>query len=299
MRILVSGSSGLIGSHLVKYLRAGGHEIVRLVRKPSIAPDVLVWHPEKGSIDAEMFEGFDVVIHLAGSNIAAKRWTKSQKKVLFQSRCRDTWLLAHVLARVKKPPALFLSASAVGFYGDRGDERITEASGQGTGFLADLCRHWEAASDVLRTCGTRVVHARFGAVLSPAGGTLKKLLPKFRLGLGATLGTGEQWFSWIAVDDAVRALYHILMAPEIQGAVNITAPGSLSNRDFSLALAKACHKKLFLRLPALFLRLALGEIADEALLASVRVFPEKLLNTGFVFTMPEIEQALHIKNDDR
>lgn len=292
MRILVSGASGLLGTNLVSFLRAGGHTVVRLVRKPTRDADAIVWNPENGVVPHELFEGFTAVVHLASSNIAAKRWTASRKKELFQSRCRDTWLLAHALARLKQPPAVFISASGVGYYGDQGDRILTEESNPGTGFIADLCQQWERASEVLETRGTRVVHTRLGAVLSPAGGMLQRLLPLFRLGLGAVLGKGDQWLSWIGCDDAVDALYHVLMTEQLRGAVNLTAPQCITNRDFSLSLARACQRRLFLRLPPAVLSLAFGEISHEILLASTRVFPEKLIKSGFIFRAPEIDSAL-------
>lgn len=294
MRILVTGGSGLIGTNLVKFLRVGGHEVVTLVRKGRRLENTVAWNPETGEVHNGDLEGFNAVIHLAGPNIAAKRWTPSRKKELFQCRCRDTWLLAHALARVKAPPAVFISASAVGFYGDRGDTVLTEASEQGEGFLADLCQHWERASEVLETRGTRVVHARLGSVITPAGGMLKRLLPLFRFGLGAVLGKGDQWISWIGIDDAVDAFYHLLMTPELKGAVNLTSPQSVRNRDFGRALAKACRRPYFLRLPAPLLHLVLGEMSDELLLASARAVPEKLLKTGFVFRTPELSTAFTI-----
>ncbi len=292
MRILVSGASGLLGTNLVSFLRAGGHTVVRLVRKQTRDADAIFWNPENGGVPPEQLEGFTAVVHLAGSNIGAKRWTPARKNEIFQSRCRDTWLLSHALVRLKKPPAIFISASAVGFYGDQGDRILTEGCDAGSGFAADLCRQWERASEVLETRGTRVVHARLGAVLSPAGGMLQRMLPLFRLGLGAVLGNGDQWLSWIGCDDAVDALYHVLKTHELRGAVNLTAPQCIRNRDFALSLARACNAKLFLRLPPALLGLAFGEISHEFMLASQRVFPEKLIKSGFVFRTPEIDSAL-------
>ncbi len=292
MRILVTGSSGLIGKNLVSFLRAGGHEVLRLVRKPTREKDALVWNPEKGAFTLEDFEDFTAVIHLAGDNLNSQRWTSKHKKKIFQSRCRDTWLLAHALSRLKNPPQVFISSSAIGYYGDRGNQTLTEESEAGRGFLADLCQQWEKASAILQTRGTRIVHTRLGMVLSPEGGALKKLLPFYRWGLGAVLGKGEQWVSWIAADDVVYALHHILLTPELQGPVNLTAPQNLTNRDFSKSLALACKSQLFLRLPAPFVRIFFGEIADALLLSSERVFPQKLTNSGFLFTCPKIDLAL-------
>lgn len=292
MRILVSGASGLLGTNLVSFLRAGGHEVARLVRRPSRAPDAILWNPENGTVSPEALEGFNAIIHLAGTNIAGKRWSSSRKKELFQSRCRDTWLLAHALSHLKTPPAVFISASAVGFYGDRGESELSEESEAGKGFLADLCQHWERTSEVLEECGARVVHTRLGAVIAPEGGMLQRLLPLFRLGLGAVLGKGDQWMSWIAIDDAVDAFYHVLMTPLLRGAVNFTAPQSIRNREFGQSLAKACNRPFFLRLPAPLLRVALGEMADELLLASARALPNKLTKTGFVFRNPDLNSAL-------
>lgn len=292
MRILLSGASGLLGSNLTNFLRAGGHDVVRLVRKKTRAPDAIVWDPENGIVPREELEGFTAVIHLAGANIAEKRWTLARKKELFQSRSRDTWVLAHALARLQAPPSVFISASAVGYYGDQGTTLVTEESKAGKGFLADLCQHWERASEVLRERGIRVVHTRLGSVISPQGGALKVLLPLFRVGLGASLGKGDQWFSWIGVDDAVYAFYHVLMTPDLQGAVNLTSPICVTNKEFGAILAKACKRPYFFRIPAPLLNMVLGDMSRELLLTSIRAYPEKLLRSGFDFRTPELSSAI-------
>ncbi len=264
--------------------------MVRLVRKPSAERDTIFWDPECGVISLALLEGFHAVINLAGSSIGKGRWSKARKKELFQSRARYTWLLAHCLSRLQRPPPLFISASAIGFYGDRGESLLTETSVCGEGFLADLCRAWESASMILENLGTRVVHARLAPVLTPKGGMLRSLLPLFRLGLGFTLGKGDQWMSWIALSDAVAAFYHLMMREELKGAVNLTAPQNIRNKDFAKFLANQCRRPLLFRIPSSILRMALGEMAEN-MLASCRVVPEKLNESGFVFQAPEITSA--------
>jgi uncharacterized protein (TIGR01777 family) len=292
MRILVTGSSGLIGSALVPFLEAQGHSVTRLVRKQSDNPDEIFWDPEKGIIDPSTLEGFDLVIHLTGENIAAKRWSKKQKERLFLSRVRATWLLSQALTRLSSPPKTFISASACGFYGDRGEERLTETSGKGAGFLADLSEKWEAATNAAREKGIRVVNARFGVALSPKGGMLAKLLPIYRLGLGGKLGAGKQLLPWIALEDLVSAIYHVAMKDQIQGPVNFAAPEPVTQGQFSDALAKALHRPAFFHLPAWLLRLILGEMAEELLLVSQGVYPQLLLESGFRFHYPDLDSYI-------
>ncbi|NGX26299.1 MAG: Epimerase family protein [Chlamydiae bacterium] len=290
MRILVSGSKGFIGSDLCAFLQSAGHQVVPLTRRKR--KDAIYWDPKTGEIDKDQFEGFDAVIHLAGKSIASGFWTKKLKEEIFLSRARDSWLLSQVLLRLLHPPKTLICASAVGIYGNRGDEDLTEKSPPGTGFLADVCQKWEEATSSIENRGTRGVHPRFGLVLSSKGGTLGKLLPAFRLGLGAILGNGKQQMSWISLDDVVYGLYHALMTKEIEGPVNFTAPEILTNASFSKKLAKALHRPLFFRVGEKFLRLILGEMADEMFLASVKAHPEKLQAFGYSFFYPTLDFTL-------
>ena len=294
MRILLSGSSGLIGSALKNFLQTAGHEVACLVRnKEVVVPEeTIYWDPVHGLFQKEDFEGFDAVIHLAGSNIAQGRWTKKRKEQIFLSRCRDTWLISHVLCRLYRPPTTLLSASAVGFYGDRGDEELTEESRQGTGFLADLCGKWEKGTEAIENRGTRVVHARFGAVLSGEGGALKKMLTPIRLGLGGKLGSGKQWVSWIGIDDVLGACDHCLMREELCGPVNFTSPEPMTQEEFVKTLAKSVHRPAFCHLPSWLVKVVFGEMGKELILSSQKVKPEKLLKTGYAFRNPDIHAAL-------
>lgn len=301
MRILVSGASGFIGKRLVDFLRGENHAVFRLVRaqgcdKRVVASDCLTWDPENGQVSPHGFEGFDAIVHLAGKNPAERRWTKKVKKELFQSRCRDTWLLAQALSRTKKPPSIFITASAVGYYGNRGEEILDENAKKGEGFLADLCDHWERATEVFKDFPqTRVIHARFGAVLAPQGGLLSKISPLFKGGLGTVLGSGQQWMSWIGLEDLVRAIHHILVSPSLEGPVNLCTEIPARNEEFCQLLAGLYHRKCHLKVPGFVLKIALGEIADEMLLSSTRAFPAKLKASGFAYrypTLPQLFQAI-------
>jgi uncharacterized protein (TIGR01777 family) len=293
MRILISGSHGFIGSACTASLRGQGHEVFQLVRRRrDLGPGSIFWDPKTGDLSKEEFEGFDAVLHFSGENIAKKRWSDQRKKELFQSRCRDTWLLSQVLLRLNKPPKVLITASAVGFYGNRGDEPLTEESPQGKGFLADLCGKWEEATSSLRERGVRVVPMRFGTVLSAKGGMLAKIVPLYRLGLGAVLGTGKQWMSWIALEDLLLILRHVLTHASIEGVVNVTSPFPVRQGEFALLLAKRVHRKVLLRFPAMLLRMGLGQISDELLLASVKAYPNKLLEHGYSFKWPTLEMYL-------
>jgi uncharacterized protein len=295
MRILISGATGLLGGHLVPFLEKKGHEVVRLLRKHERTTlekgqTFIAWDPSSDHIDLSSLERFDGVIHLAGKSIVEKRWSKQIKRELFQSRCRDTWLLCQALSRVQAKPKVLITASAVGYYGDRGEEELDESASPGKDFLADLCVHWERATDALEHNGTRVLHARFGVILSEKGGMLGKAAAPFRMGLGAVLGTGQQWMSWIGVDDAVRALQFLLRDSQLKGAINVCSSEPVRNREFAELLAKAFHRRVFLRLPAPLLRLFLGEAADALLLASTKAIPARLLNSGFELLQPNLQQ---------
>lgn len=292
MKILVSGGSGLIGRALVSALEKDRHEVTVLSRSEAVQAPRLLWDPERGKIDARMLDGFNVVIHLAGESIAAGRWTPLMKERIRESRCRGTGLLAQTVAAVPRPPQIFVCASAIGFYGDRGDEVLTEDSPAGTGFLADVCREWESACRPAASRGIRVVHARFGVVLSRRGGALKKMLPPFRWGLGGKIGSGRQWWSWIGLSDVVGAIQQTLKDGSLSGPVNVTAPGPVRHDEFIRILGRVLRRPAVTPLPAFAAKLVLGEMADALLLASARVEPKKLIQSGYVFRAPTLAQAL-------
>lgn len=293
MRILVTGSTGLIGSALIPFLTAGGHTVTRLVRSaPRPGEREVRWDPERGEADRPGLEGQDAAVHLAGENIAGGRWTAERKARIRDSRVRGTQFLCESLARLDRPPKVLLCASATGYYGDRKDEVLREESAPGSGFLAEVCRAWEAAAEPALRAGIRVVSLRFGVVLSPAGGALAKMLPPFRLGLGGRIGTGRQYMSWIALDDAVGAACHALTAEALGGPVNAVAPNPVRNLEFAQTLGRVLSRPALLPLPAFAARLALGEMAEELLLASARVEPARLTAAGYPFRHPCLEGAL-------
>jgi uncharacterized protein (TIGR01777 family) len=292
MRVLVSGATGLIGSALVPFLEKEGHEVVRLVRaSPRPGSDDVAWDPAAGRLEPGRLEGLDAVVHLAGENISEGRWTAEKKARIRDSRVKGTTLLCEALARLERPPAVLANASAIGYYGDRGDEALTEESPPGTDFLAGVCQQWEAATRPAAEKGIRVVRTRFGLVLSPAGGVLGGMLPHFRRGMGGSLGSGQQWVSWVAIDDAVGAIHHALATTALEGPANVTAPGPVRNREFAETLARAVGKSTLFPVPAVALRLAFGELT-EAMLASQRVEPRKLIATGYSFQYPVLQRAL-------
>jgi uncharacterized protein (TIGR01777 family) len=295
MRFAITGSTGLIGTELTRTLRASGHEVTRVTRSHSDLPHgerAVIWHPDEGVIEAAGLEEHDVVIHLAGESLAGI-WTAAKKRRIRTSRERGTALLAQSLAGLMRKPHALFSASAFGIYGDRPTAHVVdEASATGTGFLADVARAWEAATRPAQEAGIRVVHTRFGNVLSAEGGLLGALLPLYRLGLGARLGDGKQVWPWIAAADITPALLHVLERPEIAGPVNFVAPDPVTNEAFTHALAGALGRPSFLRVPAFALRLAPGGMGDEMLLAGARVVPRKLLDSGYAFRLPELNAAL-------
>ncbi|MDP9071617.1 MAG: TIGR01777 family oxidoreductase [Actinomycetota bacterium] len=292
MRVLVSGSRGLIGSALVSSLRSGGHEVRRLVRGEATSDDV-AWDPRGGTIDGAALEGTEAVVHLAGEGIAAKRWSRAHKREIRDSRVQGTRLLAEALARLDPTPGVLVSASGINVYGStRGEEALTEESAPGEGFLAGVCREWEAATAPAAEAGIRVVTIRSGIVLSPSGGALKKQLPLFKLGLGGNLGSGWQFTSWISVDDEVGAIEHALATPALRGPLNLTAPNPVRNAQFTKTLGRVLNRPTFLAVPRFALAVVLGREMAAELLGSLRVLPARLEASGYAFRHPELEAAL-------
>jgi uncharacterized protein (TIGR01777 family) len=291
-RFVVSGASGLVGRNLVAFLESGGHRVQQLVRRPPRpGTDEVRWDPSTGEIDAGALEGADVAVHLAGESIASGRWTPARKAAIEESRVTGTHLLAATLGRLKRPPGVLLSASAIGYYGAR-EEPVAEHSPPGSGFLADVCQAWEAATGPASDAGLRVVHLRLGIVLSAAGGALARMLPPFRLGLGGVVGSGRQAMSWVALDDVVGAIHHLAFADAVAGPVNLVAPDSVTNAEFTRTLGRVLHRPTLLPLPAPAVRLAFGEMGQALLLEGARVEPARLAGAGFRFLHPELEGAL-------
>ena len=288
-RILISGASGLIGSALASAMESHGHEVTRLVRRPTGSGNELQWDPMH-EVSPELVSGFDAVIHLSGESVAG-RWTAEKKRRIRESRAVSTNNLSQALAKAERPPRTFLCASAIGYYGNRGDEILTEESPPGTGFLPEVCREWEAATRV-GTPGIRTVNLRFGIVLSRHGGALKEMLLPFRLGLGGKIGSGSQSYSWIHIDDVVSAVMHILREESLRGPINMTAPNPVTNAEFTRALASALKRPAIFAVPTFAAKLAFGEFAEEGLLASARVIPKRLGDSGFEFRYPELAPAL-------
>jgi uncharacterized protein len=292
MKILISGSSGLIGSAVTAHLHAQGHAVTRLVRRLTAGAGELVWDPAAGKIDEGALEGFDAAVHLSGESVSKARWSAAQKQRLLDSRVKTTRLLATELANRAQPPRVLVTASAVGYYGDRGDERLTEDSSPGTGFPTELCLRWEGASQVAEERGIRVVKLRIGMVLAGAGGGLAEMLPAFKLGLGGPLDNGRHYLAWIELDDLVGVFDHALNTETLGGAVNAVSPNPVTNLEFTKALGRVLGRPTVMRVPRFVLRLAFGEIADGLLLASVRAYPARLEASGYSFRYPEIESAL-------
>ena len=292
MNILVTGARGLIGGALVPFLIADGHRVLRLVRsKAGSGPGDVAWDPPAGAIDRAALRGLDAVVHLAGENIFG-RWTAGKKARIRDSRAKPTRLLCESLAQLSPPPRVLACASAVGYYGDRGAEVLREESAPGNSFLADVCREWEAATQVATDRGIRVVNLRFGVVLTPSGGALATMLLPFRLGLGGRFGSGRQFMSWIALDDLLGVVRHALTTEALRGPVNTVAPDPITNLEFTRTLGRVLRRPTLFPVPAFAARLVMGEMADELLLASARVEPARLLATGFRFRFPELEGAL-------
>ena len=292
MRIVIGGASGLIGSALVRRLTSDGHDVRRLVRSANSAQDI-PWDPAAGRLDSSTLNGVDAVIHLSGENVASGRWTAAKKQAIRDSRVKSTQLLASALTSIGNAPKTWLCASAIGWYGDRGDAWVDEDTAvPGNGFLAGVCAEWEAATQPAADAGIRVVNLRFGVVLSRDGGALKQMATAFKLGAGGVIGSGGQYVSWIALDDAVRAILHVLGEPSIKGPVIIVARGPVTNREMTTMLGAALRRPTFLPMPAFAARLAFGQMADEMFLASTRVRPKRLIEAGFEFDTPEFEAAV-------
>ena len=293
MKILISGSHGLVGSALVQSLTAGGHEVLRLVRhQRTVGAPEIEWQPDKGIIDKQQLEGIDAVVHLAGENIAEGRWTDEKKRAILESRVKGTALLSETLATLQKPPSVFVSASAIGYYGNRGDELLTEDSTPGNDFLADVCQQWEKTTRPAAEKGIRTVLTRFGVILAENGGALEKMLTPFRMGIGGRIGSGKQWMSWIALDDVVGAIRFMILDGVVNGPVNFVAPNPVTNAEFTKTLGNVLSRPAFFPVPAFGVRLAFGEMADSLLLASQRVVPAVLQARGFAFNWPRLELTL-------
>ena len=293
MKILVSGSHGLVGSALIKSLTEDNHEVVRLVRHAAAAgaPEI-EWHPDKGQLDAQKLEAIDAVIHLAGESIATGRWTDEKKRAIRDSRVKSTTLLSNALAQLSYPPSVFLSASAIGYYGSRGDELLTEQSNPGKDFLSSVCVEWEKATRPASEKGIRTINARFGVILDAHGGALAQMLTPFRMGIGGRVGDGKQWLSWIALEDVVAGLKLLLKDETTRGPVNFVAPNPVTNAEFTRTLGRVLSRPTFFPIPAFGARLAFGEMADALLLGSQRVKPEVLEGKRFPFQWPTLEPAL-------
>jgi uncharacterized protein len=293
MKILVSGSHGLVGKALIASLTKDGDEVIRLVRRERVlgTPEV-EWDPKRGVIDGEHLEGLTAVVHLAGESIAEGRWNDEKKQRIRNSRVEGTQLLSETLARLTHPPRSFLSASAIGYYGNRGDEVLTETSRPGNDFLSGVCVEWEDATRAAAEKGIRVANLRFGVILNAHGGALAKMIPPFRMGLGGRVGSGNQWMSWIALEDVVGAIKLTLRNETLKGAINIVSPNPVTNTEFTKHLGAALSRPTFLPIPALGARLAFGEMADALLLSSQRVEPVNLLKAGYDFRYPTLGVAL-------
>jgi uncharacterized protein (TIGR01777 family) len=292
LNVLVSGSTGLIGSALISALANEGHHVVHLTRSGSAGDDGAVrWDPSAGEIDADRLQEIDAVVHLAGESVQG-RWTSAKKARIRNSRVWGTRLLAETLAGLPAPPGVMVSASATGYYGDRGDELLREESAPGSNFLARMCQEWEAAADPAREAGVRVVHPRFGLVFSAEGGALATMLPIFKLGGGGKIGSGRQYWPWVAIDDVVGAVLHALTIDSLEGPVNVAVPDPPTNLRYMKTLGRVLNRPTIFPLPAPVARVALGQLADELLLASQRVEPAKLEESGYEFRYPELEGAL-------
>jgi uncharacterized protein (TIGR01777 family) len=292
MKILITGSHGLVGKTLISELVKDGHEIVSLVRHKSEGASEIEWHPNQRSIDSERVSGFDVVVHLAGESIASGRWTDEKKRKIRESRVDGTTLLSRALAQSSKAPAAFISASAIGYYGNRADELLNEKSAPGNDFLAEVCVAWERATGEAEARGVRTVHARFGIILDQEGGALAKMLTPFRMGVGGRIGDGKQWMSWIALVDVIKGLKFVIENESIAGPVNFVAPNPVTNGEFTKTLGDALSRPTLFPMPSFAVRLAFGEMADALLLSSAKVEPKRLQESGYRFEFENLQPAL-------
>lgn len=293
MRIAITGASGLIGSQLSAFLQTGGHRVDAMVRSASSATGTdIVWDPKGGALDRSALEGVDAVVHLAGENIAGGRWTDERKRRVLESRVNGTKTIARAVSSLDRPPKVLVVASAVGFYGARGEEPLTEDSPAGEGYLSEVCQAWEDAASSAEDAGIRVVKLRIGIVLSASGGALATMLPAFKFGVGGVLGSGDQYMSWIALDDVVGLLHHVLMTEEARGVVNATAPAPVTNREFTKVLGKVIRRPTILPVPSFAIKAMFGEMGDTLLLHGSRVLPKRAQELGFEFLYPDLESAL-------
>ncbi|MEO7413183.1 MAG: TIGR01777 family oxidoreductase [Opitutaceae bacterium] len=292
MQIVVAGASGLVGRALVPFLRTQGHEVIRLVRHRASKDDELSWDPEAGELYAGKLEDADAIVNLSGENIAGGRWNAARRERILRSRVDAARTLVTALAKNSRRPSVFINAAAVGFYGERGDELMTEADGIGQGFLPEVCLAWETHAEGAARLGIRTALMRFGVVLSPAGGALAKMLPAFWCGVGGRFGNGRQWMSWISIDDAIGAIHHALLEKRCAGPINTVSPAAVINAEFVKTLSRVLHRPAVFPIPAAGLRLLFGEMANETLLASTRAVPEILTATGYRFRHPDLATAL-------
>ena len=296
MKVLITGSSGLVGSALTDFFVANGDEVIRLLRRSAPA-DSPVWDPENGEIDLAGVRDISAVVHLAGDNLGEGRWNDRKKNSILNSRVKGTQLLSEFFAATEHKPNVIVSASAVGYYGNRGEKRVDEASEPGKGFLADVCRQWEEATASAVDVGIRVANLRLGLILSAEGGALKKMLLPFRIGLGGVIGSGKQYMSWVSIDDVIGTIQHIIAKEALCGPVNLVSPNSVSNREFTKTLGQVLNRPTIFPMPAFAARIAFGEMADELLLSSTRVIPKKLMDNGYEFRHPELGGAFeHLLN---
>jgi len=298
MKVAVTGSSGLIGSSLVSFLSQKGVTVSKILRE-NAKDNEISWKPEGGDWDSAFAGGIDGIVHLAGENIASGRWTKVKKEKIRNSRIEGTKRLCEHILKLPNPPSVFVCASAIGYYGDRGMEFLNETSSRGSGFLPDVCLGWEEAANTVSNAGIRVVNVRFGVVLSKNGGALAKMLTPFKMGMGGKIGSGTQYMSWVAIDDVTGAIYHALVTDSLKGPVNVTAPNPVTNKEFTNILGKVLNRPTIMPMPAFAARLAFGEMANDLLLASTKVAPKKLSDSGYEFQYTELENALkHVLGTD-
>ncbi len=290
-KILISGASGLVGSALINLLKQKGHSVSSLVRREAKSKNEVQWNPQSGIKNINDLENFDAVIHLAGENIGGKRWTEEQKKKIRESRVKGTSVLRDAILKLKNPPKTFISASAIGFYGDRGNKTLDEESAVGTGFLPEVCQEWENSSKSLSEKGIRLVYIRIGVVLAPNGGALAKMLFPFKMGVGGIIGNGKQFMSWIELEDLTEIFSFALENEKVSGAINAVSPNSVTNYEFTKSLGKVLKRPTIFPLPGFVAKIVLGEMAQDLLLASTKVTPKKLLGLGYKFRNANLEKA--------